>query len=599
MKKLNYFSFRGLSLKKRLPLLICLLLLAIVIIFSWASFFGVKRAALNIAKDRLHVLSKQLSSMSEQSAAIVINASRALGNNVSIKEHLKSGGKDSAEQSLQALKNTRFDSSWVYTELLDLYGKPVLRSVRIHKEYLAPLLDSTLATAFTPMDSFKVGKIYFLNDTMYYPIITAVTDNNHYLGYLVRWKMNLANSKSVQQFAELLGAHAAFYLGNDDGGLWTNGVNSFPGAPVDTASVNNLFEYTNFNGDMVIASVQPVANTHWLILVEFSRKALLEGTYGFLKWIIIIAAILIAIGIIVTHLMSKSITAPLNKLIEATSSIAAGNYSASVEVNRNDEVGKLAHFFNKMAEQINYAQINLEKKIMERTAQLEKANKELEAFSYSVSHDLRAPLRAINGFSMILKEEYAAQLGDEANRLTDKIISNAKMMGQLIDDLIAFARLGRKDINHGRVDMNKIVHSVVAELTPQQSENKYCFRIYDLPACYADENLIRQVWVNLVSNAIKYSSKRSDPLIEIGAEKVKGVFQYYIKDNGVGFDMKYADKLFGVFQRLHNQSDFEGTGIGMALSKRIINYHNGGIWAEASPDKGATFYFSIPESNIV
>jgi len=598
MKKTGYFSFRGLSIQQRLPLLICILLLSIVIIFSWASYFGVKRAALNIAKDRLHVLTKQLGSMSEQSATAVINASRALGNNVSIKEYLKSGGKDSAEQSFQALKNTRYDSSWVYTELSDLYGKPVLRSVRIHKEYLAPLLDSILATAFTPMDSFKVGKIYFVHDTMYYPIITAVTDNNHSLGYLVRWKMNLANSKSVQQFAELLGAHAAFYLGNDDGDLWTNGVNSFPGAPVDTASANNLFEYTNFKGDMVIASVEPVANTHWLILVEFSRKALLEGTYGFLKWIIIIAAILIAVGIIVARLMSRSITAPLNKLIEGTSSIAAGNYSASVQINRNDEVGKLAHSFNKMAEQVNYAQANLEKKVMERTAQLEKANKELEAFSYSVSHDLRAPLRAISGFSSILKEDYTGKLDEEAEKLTDKIIMNAKMMGQLIDDLISFSHIGRKDIKHNNVDMNKMVHSAIDELMQEQPENKYNFKVHDLPSCYADESLIRQVWINLISNAIKYSSKRSDPFIEIGAEKVKGVLRYYIKDNGVGFDMKYADKLFGVFQRLHNQADFEGTGIGMALSRRIINYHNGSIWADSSPDNGATFYFSIPESNI-
>ncbi|HKB44315.1 MAG TPA: ATP-binding protein, partial [Chitinophagaceae bacterium] len=215
-----------------------------------------------------------------------------------------------------------------------------------------------------------------------------------------------------------------------------------------------------------------------------------------------------------------------------------------------------------------------------------------------VSHDLRAPLRAISGFSTILKEDYAGKLDEEANRITDKIISNAKMMGQLIDDLISFSQIERKEKKHQPVDMKNLAESCLAELLQHNPENKYRLHIHPLPACYADEGLIKQVWINLLGNALKYSSKKTNPVIEIGTQEDTGRQCYFIRDNGVGFDMQYVHKLFGVFQRLHNQVEFEGTGVGLALAKRIINHHNGDIWAEGSPGNGATFYFSLPENNM-
>jgi PAS domain S-box-containing protein len=237
----------------------------------------------------------------------------------------------------------------------------------------------------------------------------------------------------------------------------------------------------------------------------------------------------------------------------------------------------------------------LEEKVRQRTRELEIVNKELEAFSYSVSHDLRTPLRAISGYSIMLKEDYESKLDTEGNRIIDNIISNTKMMGQLIDDLLTFSKMARLETIYESIDMNHLVQRCLEDLTNEQSG--HALTVATLPACSGDIAMLRQVWFNLLGNAIKYSSKKEKPQIEIGAIDDPNFHVYFIADNGVGFDMKYANKLFGVFQRLHRQDEFEGTGLGLALVKRIISKHGGDIWTEASPNQGATFYFKVPKKN--
>jgi two-component system sensor histidine kinase/response regulator len=237
--------------------------------------------------------------------------------------------------------------------------------------------------------------------------------------------------------------------------------------------------------------------------------------------------------------------------------------------------------------------IDLKKKVMERTTQLQEVNKELEAFTYSVSHDLRAPLRIIDGFAGILVADFADRLDDEGNRTLGVIMNNARRMGQLIDDLLNLSRLGRQEIRLLKINIEAMVKSVVEEQV--QLTDKQINVIYQqlLPAS-CDNNLIRQVWINLISNAIKYSGKQAHPQITIGSYKKDDSIVYFVKDNGVGFDMKYAGKLFGVFQRLHKITEFEGTGVGLALVQRIIIKHGGKVWVHAEVEKGATFYFSLP-----
>lgn len=238
----------------------------------------------------------------------------------------------------------------------------------------------------------------------------------------------------------------------------------------------------------------------------------------------------------------------------------------------------------------------LEQKVKDRTKQLEKANKELEAFSYSVSHDLRAPLRAINGFAKILGENYGNSFDNEGVRLLNRIHENAKRMGLLIDDLLEFSRIGRKEIHKSPVEMTKLFETTVTEINTIINHNAE-IKIHELHSVDADSTMIKQVMINLLSNAIKYSSKTEKPYIEIKSYREKTEVIYSISDNGVGFNNQYAHKLFGVFQRLHLQADFEGTGVGLALVKRIINKHGGRVWASGQLNRGATFFFCLPATN--
>jgi signal transduction histidine kinase len=233
----------------------------------------------------------------------------------------------------------------------------------------------------------------------------------------------------------------------------------------------------------------------------------------------------------------------------------------------------------------------LEDTVRRRTEALQAANKELEGFSYSVSHDLRAPLRAVDGYARMLEEDYAGRLDEEGRRLLSVVRQSSTRMGQLIDDLLQFSRLGRQEPARQPVDMAGLAREVAAELKNGSSAS---IEIGELPRATVDRALMRQVWANLVGNALKYSGKRDDARIEIGGRRNGGENVYWVRDNGVGFDMRYVDKLFGVFQRLHRSEEFEGTGVGLAIVQRVVGRHGGRVWAESRPGDGACFHFALP-----
>ena len=254
----------------------------------------------------------------------------------------------------------------------------------------------------------------------------------------------------------------------------------------------------------------------------------------------------------------------------------------------------------KLAEtEIRALKDNLEIRVAERTELLAAANKELEAFSYSVSHDLRSPLRAIDGFSHILLDDYVDKLDDEGKRVLNVIQDNTIRMGQLIDDILNFSRTGRLELSFSEISMEKLAREVAEELQPFVEDSKLQLEIAAIPPAIGDRAMMRQVFVNLLSNAIKFSSHKEPAMIKVGGSIKGDETVYFVQDNGAGFDMHYAEKLFGVFQRMHSESEFEGTGIGLAIVKRIITRHGGRVWAEGKVNEGATIYFALPLHALV
>jgi light-regulated signal transduction histidine kinase (bacteriophytochrome) len=330
--------------------------------------------------------------------------------------------------------------------------------------------------------------------------------------------------------------------------------------------------------------------------------------------------------------LQSTVTRPILAIRDvARAVVEKRDFSLRAKREHNDEIGYLADAFNGVLEEIQHRtsaleasnvtlaqqiieresaetalrraeedlrQLNaeLERRVSDRTEQLAAANKELESFSYSVSHDLRAPVRAIAGFSKLLAEHHEGALDDEAKRKLGIVRSEAARMGTLIDDLLAFSRLGRQALQKRTVDMEELVRLNFETLKAEHAGSTESLRLGTLPQALGDRSLLAQVWINLLSNAIKFSGKKEKPRIEVNAISDEREHTYFVRDNGAGFDAKYASKLFGVFQRLHDASDFPGTGVGLALVHRIITRHGGRVWAEGRPGEGATFYFTLPRS---
>jgi signal transduction histidine kinase len=333
---------------------------------------------------------------------------------------------------------------------------------------------------------------------------------------------------------------------------------------------------------------------------------LLEVTAAMTRDVVLFASVLLAsllLALAISSRLQRDIAQPILRLAETARRVSVEkDFSVRASGGGADEIGALVTAFNEMLEEIRQQQAalraahdGLEQRVAERTAQLQAANNELEAFSYSVSHDLRAPLRHIAGFAELLGAE-GDGLNDAGRRFVKKISQAATRMGQLIDDLLVFSRMGRSEMQAATVSLADILADVIKEAQPDV-KHPIDWKIGSLPRVRGDRAMLRLVLANLVSNAVKYTGKSAHPRIEVGAREEDREVVIFVRDNGVGFDMTYASKLFGVFQRLHRTDEFEGTGIGLANVRRIVHRHGGRTWAEGDPGRGAAFYFSLPKDS--
>ena len=429
------------------------------------------------------------------------------------------------------------------------------------------------------------------------------------LGFLVV-RRPLNGGQTADLLNRLVGQGAAISLGNKAGDVWTDLAKAIAPPPINRSRLG-VAQYTGPNGRSV-GALTDIRGTPWSLWVEFPQGLILAPARAFLERMSIIALGLVVLSAIGIRIVSARITTPLHELTLASEAIASGKYGGRVAIRRRDELGRLSVAFNAMTRQVEGAHRDLEERVQQRTAKLEEAsvllerhieeldavNRELESFSYSVSHDLRAPLRHITGFAMMLRESASASLDAEGQRYLKTIVDAATRMGRLIDDLLAFSRVGRTQLAHTPVDLNRLIQEARQDVSADINGRAVSWQVQDLPTVNGDPALLRLVFVNLLSNALKYSATRPRTEIEVGVLPEHEGTVVFIRDNGVGFDMQYAHKLFGVFQRLHSNDDFEGTGIGLANVRRIVQRHGGRAWAEGAVDRGATFYVSLPNERV-
>ncbi|MGD8566466.1 MAG: ATP-binding protein [Gammaproteobacteria bacterium] len=368
---------------------------------------------------------------------------------------------------------------------------------------------------------------------------------------------------------------------------------------------------TDYRGKEVLAATNYISETGWGVVVKIDTAEAFKPINSLVKYIFVITLGIMFVVIGVSYTFARMISKPIVQLTKTAHAINEGDLSQRAVVRGNDEAAELAGTFNNMANNLILTQYDLEnmnkelqshrehleEKVSRRTRELEEKNKELESFAYTVSHDLRSPLRAIDGYSKILQEDYEAVLGDEGRINLARIRNAAQRMGDLIDDLLELSRINRSEITKKKIDLSSKVHSVLARLGHGVNGRKVDVVVQPGVYVTGDDLLMDIVVTNLVSNALKYTGKEQTARIEFGEVAKDGEQVYYFRDNGIGFDMKYSHKLFGAFQRLVAYDEYPGTGIGLATVYRVITRHGGRVWAEGEVGKGATFYFTVPSEN--
>jgi signal transduction histidine kinase len=557
---------------------------ALLITFLWAAYLRVEATLLYAAGERAQIAADQVAGVLDGQRTL--DQLSQLGSDPVLRRFLELRT-DETREAARARVNTLAASGVRRVELWNAAGERELEAAQRGGD--------AAGAKVLPPGSFPlvpgVHELQAFENVVFSDLVAEFRGADRPLGFLLIRSTFTENPPGI--FGRLVGRDALVRIANRRGDVWTNFSGPVPPAPV-ALDRPGVVQFRSPSGEMRLGAVSHIRALPLAAWVEFPLATVVAPAAVFLRQMVPIAVLFLVVAAIALMILSARITRPLSELTDAVEAISSGDYSRRVAAASRDEVGRLARTFNVMADQVQDSRQRLEGRVAERTARLAAANAELEAFSYSVSHDLRAPLRGIDGFSQALLEDAGDKLNATEIGYLHRVRAAAQRMAGLIDDLLELGRVGRADLIHDRVDLSAIARDIAGDLGRTEPDRRVEFDIEDALIARADPGLIRIVLDNLLGNAWKFSANVPAGRIQVGREHLNDEAVYFVRDNGAGFDMAYTDKLFQPFQRLHRSTDFKGTGIGLATVHRIIGRHGGRVWMEGAVGAGATVRFTLP-----
>jgi signal transduction histidine kinase len=445
-------------------------------------------------------------------------------------------------------------------------------------------------------DSGAVGRFLAMGDTILYAVGAPVITGGSTRGYVVEWRSVTLSPQAREQVSRLIGSEGHLLVGNVANDVWTDLSRRVEAPPVDIARSDSVLQYERQGGGVVLATGRAAPRTPWLVLVEFPRAAAVAPARLFLRQLTLKGAIILVVGLLAAWATSLTLTRPLARLTHAAEVVAAGDYTQPVPVGgRRDELGRLAAAFDVMVAHVREAQQRLEERVQARTAQLQERNEELEAFAYSISHDLRSPLRAMAGFSQALLEDYGDRLDDVGRAHIERVSAAARMMDRLIDDLLAYSRLTRTELELAPLDLGPLVQASLQQLHADVERRHARVAVEEpLPAVLAHGPTLAQVLANLLANGIKFVPRERRPEVRLRAEPRDGRVRVWVEDNGIGIASEHHERIFRVFERLHRVTDYPGTGIGLAIVRKAMERMGGTSGVESAAGQGSRFWIELP-----
>jgi signal transduction histidine kinase len=572
------------SIERQFPLLACLLLGIALVTLAAASYREVSRTTRHAAEQRLERVTRDLAEMLERNVPQRLATLDTIAATPVLRDVITTATPARRAAALPTLRRAMpagAASTRTAIVLLDAAQR------RVAWTGDSTLLEDQPVTGAAGVSGFRIHR----DSLVVYELRVPVPGEG---GWLIDRRTLDPSPRTRDAYRSLIGSEATLLFGNAAGDVWTDLAGRAPGPPAEVVQAAAAREYLTSGGEWRLAAAAPVARTPWVIAVEIPRRVYAGPARAYLRRITLIAGALLLVTAAAAWLVSRRITVRLRRLTEAAEAIAAGHHAERVRVSGGGELGRLGASFNTMAERVERAVSELDHRVAERTAQLESTNQELEAFAYAVSHDLRAPLRSIDGFSQILLEDYLPKLDETARGHFSRVRSATQRMGELIDDLLSLSRISRGELKVVPVDLADVARGIATRLRSAHADRAVEFITPDHLAARADPRLMQVALENLLSNAWKFTAKHPRARIELGSRvESNGATTFFVRDDGAGFDMAYAGKLFGAFQRLHPTTEFEGTGIGLATVQRVMHRHGGRVWAEGALERGATFYFTL------